>query len=104
MLAELLVSVELLRPRQRLGFGDGRAEPLPRDHRGDRVEGVLLVVAGRDQRGADAGVETDLLVDGAGIGLEGAGMPPLGLAEHRADQPVEQIDGLVGQAGGEIQA
>ena len=30
-------------------------------------------------------------------------MPSLGLAEHRADQPVEQIDGLVGQAGGEVE-
>ena len=31
-------------------------------------------------------------------------MPPLGLAEHGADQPVEQVDGLIGQAGGEVQA
>jgi hypothetical protein len=30
-------------------------------------------------------------------------MPALGLAEHRADQAVEQVDGLVGQAGAEIQ-
>jgi hypothetical protein len=36
--------------------------------------------------------------------LEGAGMPPLGLAENGADQPVEQVDGLIGQAGGEVQA
>ena len=103
MLAEHLVGVELLRARQRLRFGDGRAEALPRDHRGDRVKGVLLVVARRDQRGADARVETHLLVDGAAIGLEGAGMPPLGLAEHRPDQPVEQIDGLVRQAGDQVE-
>ena len=103
VLAEHLVGVELFRPRQRLGFRDGRAEAVPRDHRGDRVKGVLLVVARGDQSGADAGVEADLLVDGAAIGLEGAGMPPLGLAEHRPDQPVEQIDGLVRQAGGEIE-
>ena len=103
MLAELLVGIELFRPRQRLGLRDGRAEPLPRDHRGDRVKGVLLVVAGGDQRGADARVKTDFLVDGAGIGLEGAGMAPLGFAEHRADQAVEQIDGLVRQAGGEVE-
>jgi hypothetical protein len=31
-------------------------------------------------------------------------MPPLGFAEQGADQPVEQIDGLVGQPGGEIYA
>jgi hypothetical protein len=29
-------------------------------------------------------------------------MPPLGFAKQGADQPVEQIDGLVGQAGGQI--
>jgi hypothetical protein len=31
-------------------------------------------VAGRDQSSADAGVKADLLVDGAAIGLEGAGI------------------------------
>ena len=71
---------------------------------GDGAKCVLLVGLGGDQGGADARVETDLLVDGSGIRLEGASMPPFGLAEHRADQAVEQIDGLVGQAGGEIQA
>ena len=30
-------------------------------------------------------------------------MPPFGLAEHRPDQPVEQVDCLVGQAGGEVE-
>ena len=44
VLAELLVGIEFFRPRQRLGFGDGRAKPLPRDHRCDRAEGVLLAV------------------------------------------------------------
>ena len=92
MLAEVLVSVEFLRPRQRLGFGDSRAELLPRHQRDDRVVGILLVVTGGDQRSADARVETDFLVDGPCIRLEGAGMPPLGFAEHGADQPVEQVD------------
>jgi hypothetical protein len=46
-------------------------EAIPRDYRDDRVKGVLLVVSGRDQSGADAGVKADLLVDGAAIGLEG---------------------------------
>jgi hypothetical protein len=50
-------------------------EAVPRDYRDDRVKGVLLVVSGRDQSGADAGVKADLLVDGAVIGLEGGGMP-----------------------------
>ena len=103
VLAEHLVGIELFRPRQRLGLRDAREEAVPRDYRGDRVKGVLLVVARRDQSGADAGVKADLLVDGAAIGLEGAGMPLVGFAEHRPDQPVEQIDGLVRQAGGEIE-
>ena len=30
-------------------------------------------------------------------------MPSLGLAEHRADQTVEKVDGLVGQAGGDVE-
>ena len=73
MLAELLERVELLRTGQRLGFCDRGAEPLPRDHGGDRAIGVLLVVAGRDERGADTGIVADLLVDRPRIGLEGAG-------------------------------
>src|SRR6266403_5362698 len=55
------------------------------------------------QSGADAGVKADLLVDGAAIGLEGAGMPLVGFTEHRPDQSVEQVDCLVRQAGGEIE-
>ena len=48
--------------------------------------------------GADDTIHLD-----ARIGLEGTGMPTFGLAEHRPDQPVEQIDGLVGQVDAEIQ-
>ena len=51
---------------------------------------VLLVGLGSDQRGADARIEADLLVDGARIGLEGVGLPTFGLAEHRPDQPLER--------------
>ena len=59
---------------------------------------------GGDQRGTDTRVETDFLVDGPGVGLECAGMPTLGFAEHCADQAVKQVDGLIGQAGGEVEA
>jgi hypothetical protein len=38
-------------------------EAVPRDYRDDRVKGVLLVVSGRDQSGADAGVKADLLAE-----------------------------------------
>jgi hypothetical protein len=103
MLAQHLQGVELLAARQRFGLRHARAEPLPRDHRGDRREGVPLVIVGVNQGGTDLGVETHLVVDGASVGLEGPGMPALGLAKHRPDQPVEEIDGLVGQAGAEIQ-
>jgi len=94
--ADILKNIERFRARQSLGFGDSRAEPLPRDHRGDCVEGILFVTASADQSGTNAGVETDLFVDGSGIRLECAGMPAFGFAEHRADQAVEQVDGLVG--------
>ena len=104
MLTELLVDIKLLRSRQRLGLGDGRAKPLPRDHGRDRTEGIQVVLAGGDQRSTDARIKTDLLVDGPGIGLEGAGMPALGLAKHGADQAVKQVDRLVSQAGGKVQA
>ena len=79
-------------------FLNAREEAVPGDYRGDRGKGVLLVVVGRDQSSADAGVKADLLVDGAAIGLEGAGMPLVGLTEHRPDQSVEQVDCLVRQA------
>lgn len=103
VLAELVERVEPLWAGQRLGFRDRGAEPLPRDHSSDRAIGVLLVIASRDERGADTGIEADLFVDRSRIVLEGAGVPSIGLAEHRADQPVEQIDGLVGQAGGDVE-
>ena len=103
VLAERLVGIKLFRPRQRRSLRDGLEEAVPGDYRGDRVKSILLVVARRDQSGAEARVETHLLVDGAAIGLEGAGMPLVGFAEHRPDQPVEQINGLVRQAGGEIE-
>ncbi|KAA5607767.1 hypothetical protein [Rhodovastum atsumiense] len=67
------------------------------------AEGILLLVVGDDQRIADTGKETDLVVDGPGIGLEGAGLPSLGFAKESSDQAVEHIDGLVGQAGGEVE-
>lgn len=100
----MLEGVELLRPCQRLGFGDAGLEALPADHSRDGAKGVLLALAGGDQRGADAGIQAHLVVDGSGVGLERAGLAALGLAEYAAHQPVEQVDGGVGQAGAEVQA
>jgi hypothetical protein len=103
VLAQHLIGVKLLRARQRFSFGYRRAEAVPRDDRGDRIKCVPFAVARRNQGGADPGIKTDFLVDGATVGLERAGVLPFGLAEHRPDQPVEQVDCLVGQAGREVE-
>ena len=63
---------------------------------------VLPGLARRNQGGADARVETDLLVDGASVGLKGASMPRLGLGEHSPDEPLEQVDRLIGQSGAKL--
>jgi hypothetical protein len=78
------------------------------DHRRDCVKGILLGRARCNQGGADARVKANLLIDGPAIGLEGAGLEgagvqALGLAKHRADEPVEQIDGLVCQIGAQVE-
>ena len=99
-LAEPLIGVEFLGSRQRLRFRDARAEALPGNHRRNCPEGVMLGFARGDQGGANARIETDFLVDCFGVGLKGAGLPPLGLEEHRADQTIEQVEGVIGQSGG----
>ena len=103
MLAKRLIVVELFWSCELFGFGNGRAEALPRNHCGDRTIGIMLAVACGDQRGTDASVEPDLFIDRPRIRLGGAGMVSLGLAEHRADQTIEQVDGLVGQDRGDVQ-
>jgi hypothetical protein len=104
VLAEVFIGVKLFRSRQGLGFGDTRAKLLPRHQRDDRVISVLLVIAAGDQRGTNACVETNFVIDCPSIGLEGASTAPLGFAEHGTDQPIEQIDCLVSQVGGKVQA
>lgn len=99
-LAEPLIGVELLRSRQRLRFRDARAEALPGNDRRNCPEGVLLVFARGDQGTANARIEADFFVDGLGVGLKGAGLPPLGLEEHRADQTIKQVEGVIGQSRG----
>jgi len=103
VLAQHLIGVKFLRTRQRFSLGYRRAEAVPRDDPGDRIKCILFAVARRNKGGADAGIKTDFLVDGATGGLERAGVLPFGFAEHRPDQPVEQVDCLVGQAGGEVE-
>lgn len=103
MLAQHLVGIEVLWARQRFRFGDAGAKALPRDDRGDRRERILSDLARRNQGGADAGIEANLLVNRASIGSKSAGMLRLGLGEHHSDEPLEQIDGLVGQSGAELE-
>jgi hypothetical protein len=103
VLAQHLVGIKIFRTRQRLRFGNARAEAIPRDHRRDCVKEVPLALASRNQCGADARVKANLLIDGAAIGLESAGVPALGLAKHRADEPVKQIDRLVCQIGDQVE-
>ena len=43
-------SISLLRSRQRLGLGDGRAKPLPRDHGRDRKDRVKVEADQRHQK------------------------------------------------------
>ena len=102
MLAQHLVRVELLRACQCFSLGYRHAEAVPGDDRGDRVERILFAVARGNQGSANPSIEANLLVDGTTIGLERPGVLPFGPSEHRPDQPVEQIDCLVGQAGGEV--
>jgi hypothetical protein len=102
VLAKHLVGIEILRARQRLRFGDADAKALPRDDRRDCLERVLPSLARRNQGGADTRIKADLLVDGASVGLKGTAVPGIGLGEHRADEPFEQVDRLIGQGGAEI--
>lgn len=100
MLGQYLVSVEIFGPGQRLGLCNGCLETIPRQHRGDRVEGVALGLARRNQGGPDLRIQPDLLVNRARIVLDVAA---LNLAEYRSHQPIEQIDGVISKAGNHVQ-
>src|SRR5690242_10422328 len=57
----------------------------------------------RDQGRAHASIKADFFIDGTAIGLEGARMTPLGFTEHRSDELVEPVDGLIGQTGADVE-
>ena len=103
MLTQNLVRVELLRSCQCLGLSDRLSKAIPWDHCRDRIKGVLLGLARCNEGGANTCIEANLLVDRAAVSLKGTSMPALGLAEHCPDQAVEQIDGLVRQAGDQVE-
>ena len=61
------------------------------------LERVSAVVPRGDQRIPQAGEQPDLVVDGAPIVLERLGIPRLGTTEQSPHQPVEELDGVVGE-------
>ncbi|MBV8398076.1 MAG: hypothetical protein JOZ17_04970 [Acetobacteraceae bacterium] len=103
VLADRFERIERLRPGERRGLRHRGLEPVPGDHRRDRLISILLAGVGLDERCTDSGVQTHLLIDRPRVGLKGPGMAALGLAEHAPDQPLEQIDGLIGQPGAEVE-
>jgi hypothetical protein len=76
VLAQQLVGIKLLRTCQGRGFGNAGAEAIPRDHRRNRVKGILLALARRNQGGADARVQANLVIDGTAVGLESRACRP----------------------------
>jgi hypothetical protein len=90
-------------PGQPLGFRDDGGEPVPGDHLADRGEGVGPGFPGVDQRVAELGQQAHLVVQGPGVVPEVGRGAPLGPPEHPPDQPVEEADGLVGEAGDRVQ-
>src|SRR6516165_719400 len=97
MLTQHLVGIELLGPGQGFSFGNGLTEAIPGKNRRDRVKGVPFGLACRYQGSANTCIQANLLVDGTAISLKGSHMLALGLAEHRSDQAVEQVDRMVSQ-------
>src|SRR5215469_7072714 len=55
VLAQQLVGIKLFRTCQGRRFGNAGAEAIPRDHRRDRVKGVLLALARRSQAASTRG-------------------------------------------------
>ena len=89
--------------RQLLGFRDCGGEAVPGKNGLDGGEGVATGIARLNQRIAQSGEEPDLVVDGAGIGLQRFGGAALCPAEEPTDQSVEHANGLVGEASNRFQ-
>ena len=95
--------VGLVRAREPLGIRNAGGEPLPADGGGDGAVQVLAGLLGLDQRGAELGEQTHLVVDCPRVAQHGAILLHLRAAEHAAHGAVEQGDALVGQARGRVQ-
>ena len=107
MLAEALISVKFLQSRQRASASATLVQNFSTaSARDDRFISILLVIAAGDQRGANTCEETDFVIDGSSIGLECAKACRPSALRNRAlpTNRSNQIDGLVGQPGGEIYA
>jgi hypothetical protein len=100
---DAFIWIKILRSGQGLSLGNRHAEPLPWNHRVECREWIAPVITRSDQGCSDPGIEPDLFVDRPSIGLKISGVPAFRLAEHRPDQPIEQINGMIGEAGRQIE-
>lgn len=67
------------------------------------AEGVSPGFPGFEQRVTEFGQQAHLVIQGPGVGVQIGGSAPLGPPEHPPDQPVEETDGLVGEAGERVE-
>jgi hypothetical protein len=102
-LPEGLVEVEILRPGEIGRLRDGGDEPFPGQHRIDGGEGIVTARLAGDQGLADPAVQADLFMDGASIPGKGPGVPLLRGSQQRADQPFEDVQRLISEAGGQVE-
>jgi hypothetical protein len=77
---------------------DDVSEPVPGNDLVHGGKGIIPGLPGAQQSLTDPGEQPHLVVDGSGIVLKGGGSAPLGPSEQLPDRPVEDADGLVGQA------
>ena len=88
---------------QGLGVADGGGEAVPPDRPLDGGEPVAAVGPGRDQPRAGLREQPQGPVDHPPIVAQGGKLPPLGPAEHPADELVVHVERLVGQAWPELE-
>jgi hypothetical protein len=88
---------------QGLGITDGGGEAVPPDHPLNGREPVAAVGPGRDQLPAGLREQPQGPVDRPPVVAQGGKLPPLGAAEHPADELVVHVERLVGQAWRELE-
>ena len=89
--------VERLVVREAFGFRHAALEILPGQDLLDRSVGIVLGLARGDERLADLGVQAHLGVERLAVGRETLCVLILVAGEERADEPVVQIEDLIGE-------